>query len=117
MLYNADDNAMHEHDEFVEWAKQLMQRRVGEFKVDEIASDGGGLWISETAYAYKAAVSMRQHRVECLAVRSADNRIVGSVTLDSLGDIVGLMDASPYLGEEMMAMIAPPVREPEAAVP
>ena len=116
MLYSADEIDMPEHDQFVEWAKAVLLRRVGECNADQPAGDSG-LFISETAYAYKAAVLMLAHRVDCVAVLSADNRIVGSVTLSSLGDIVGIMDASPYLGEEMMAMILPPVREPQAAYP
>jgi CBS-domain-containing membrane protein len=106
---------MDEHDQFIEWAKNVLQRRVGECKVDQVVKDDDGLSISETTYAYKAAVLMRAHRLESIPVRSADERIVGSVTRTSLGDIVGIMDAAPYLGEEMMALIVPQVREPEPA--
>jgi len=108
---------MHEHEQFVEWAKNVLQRRVGECKVDQLVKNDDGLSISETTYAYKAAVVMRAHRIESIPVRSADGRIVGSITRTSLGDIVGIMDASPYLGEEMMAMILPQARELERALP
>jgi hypothetical protein len=79
------------------------------------AADNEPISISADAYACEAALRMRMEGRSWLVVHDASSRPVGYITTSSLGDILGLVDASAYLGEGLMAAILPPLPDLEQA--
>jgi hypothetical protein len=96
--------------EFISSAQELVQTRAVAYMVDK--PWGGGnepLVIPDGTYAYDAALLMRQERRTWLQINDARGQCIGFVNTHSLREVLELLDASPWLGEEMMAEILQPL--------
>ena len=108
-----DEWAAMSPEEFVARARELLTRRVNACQVDTpgAGDDQEPISISADAYACEAARLMRMHDRAWLIVQGTGAGRPQYVTEDSLGHILDIVDASPYLGEAMMAAILPPMGE------
>jgi hypothetical protein len=107
---------MQSHGPFIEWARDQLRRSVRDCLGGRREGDEEAPSISESEYAYEAAIAMRAQRRQWLAVRDDHNDVIGSVDATALGNVLKLMDAAPLFGEDMLTLILPRVRQPAVQV-
>jgi len=99
------------NDEFIVWAREALYQRVDALlsKAPTPPSDDDSLSVSADAPAFKAGVIMRRNQQTRLWVHDNATGRVGFVddSAESLGLALSVIDASVYLGPEMMEAIMP----------
>lgn len=108
-LPDVSDLLAHEA-QFIERARMLLARRTGDFLSDQKCPESAvfiSVW--QDAPAYEAAVEMRASECSWLCVHDANQTRVGFVNEQSLAEVLEMVDASPFFGEQLLAEILPPL--------
>ena len=103
--------------QFIEWARGILWQPVSQLPLatSEPPATEKVESISEDAPALEAGYLMRAHRQSWLSVQRAGNRRVGYVHEPVLRDVLKILDATAFLGEDLVAELFLPA--PPAAAP
>jgi len=99
------------NEEFISWAREALYEPVSTLlsKASRQPAEDDSLSVSDDAPAFRAGVIMRRNHETRLWVHNNDTGRVGFVddSAESLGKALSVIDASVYLGPEMMEAIVP----------